>query len=95
MVGVFREKRSGLLLLLLSLQQKHQKRSGFDIFTVHGFDGWKRVNGGKKCAFLAHVWSGPCSQHNNAVRDCQAILNQSNHIATIIEVQSNKDKEKD
>jgi hypothetical protein len=29
------------------------------------------------------------------VRDCQAILNQSNHIATIIEVQSNKDKEKD
>ena len=72
-----------------------KKRSGFDVYTAKGFDGWKRVNDGKKCAFLAHIGAGPCSQHNNAVRDCQAILNQSNHIATIIKVQSKKNKEKD
>jgi hypothetical protein len=71
-----------------------KKRSGFDVYTSQGFDGWKRVTNGKKCAFLAHIGSGPCSQHNNAVRNCQALLNQSNHIANIIEVQSNKDREK-
>jgi hypothetical protein len=27
------------------------KRGGSDAFTVHGFNNWKKVNDGKKCAF--------------------------------------------
>jgi len=44
-----------------------KKRGGFDVFTAQGFDTWKKVNDGKKCAFLVHVGSEPCSHHNNAV----------------------------
>ena len=38
--------------------------------------------------------SNPCSQHNNAVRDSQALLNQSNYLANILEVKSKDEKEK-
>ena len=41
-----------------------KKRGGFDVFTAQGFDTWKKVNDGKKCAFLVHVGSEPCSHHN-------------------------------
>ncbi|KAL5660857.1 hypothetical protein ACJX0J_027982, partial [Zea mays] len=59
------------------------KRSGFDVFTAQGFDSWKKVHDGKKCAFLAHIGSDPCSVHNNAVKECQTLLNQPNHIANL------------
>jgi hypothetical protein len=35
------------------------------VFTIHGFFKWKRVNDGRKCAFLNHIGSEPCSEHNN------------------------------
>lgn len=72
-----------------------KKRSGFDVFSAHGFDHWKKVKNGERCAFLAHVGCSPCSHHNNTVRDCHAILDQPNHIVNIMEVQSNKEKERD
>ena len=72
-----------------------KKRCGFDILTTQGFDRWKKVHDGKKCAFLTHMGSNPCSQHNNAVRDSQALLNQPNHLANILEVKSKEEKEKD
>ncbi|KAL5652672.1 hypothetical protein ACJX0J_038130, partial [Zea mays] len=62
------------------------KRSGFDVFTAQGFDSWKKVHDGKKCAFLAHIGSDPCSVHNNAVKECQTLLNQPNHIANLKKV---------
>ena len=71
-----------------------KRRGGFDVFTAQGFDSWKKVNDGKKCAFLVHVGSTPCSHHNNAVRECQAILNQPNHIENIFEVATDREKEK-
>jgi hypothetical protein len=52
------------------------KRGGSDVFTVHGFNNWKKVNDGKKCAFLSHVGSDHCSVHNNAVTECRVLLNQ-------------------
>ncbi|KAL5651702.1 hypothetical protein ACJX0J_037160, partial [Zea mays] len=57
--------------------------SGFDVFTAQGFDSWKKVHDGKKCAFLAHIGSDPCSVHNNAMKECQTLLNQPNHIANL------------
>jgi len=71
-----------------------KKRGGFDVFTAQGFDNWKKVNDGKKCGFLVHVGSTPCSQHNNAVRECQAILNQPNHIENILEEATDREKER-
>jgi len=71
-----------------------KKRGGFDVFTAQGFDNWKKVNDGKKCGFLVHVGSTPCSQHNNAVRECQAILNQPNHIENILEEATEREKER-
>ena len=48
----------------------------------------------KNCAFLVHVGSEPCSHHNNAVAECQAILNQPNHIENIFEVITEREKER-
>jgi hypothetical protein len=71
--------------------KKENTRGGSHVFTVNGFDSWKRVNCGKHCAFLTHIGSGPCSSHHNAAADCQALLNQPCHIENVIVV---KDKEK-
>ncbi|XP_074592442.1 uncharacterized protein LOC141848299 [Curcuma longa] len=70
------------------------KRSGFDVFTVQGYSDWKIVRNGKKCAFLTHVGSTPCSDHNNALRSCQDLLNQSGHVENIINVHTNEEREK-
>ena len=70
------------------------KRSGFDVFTAQGFDSWKKVHDGKKCAFLAHIGSDPCSVHNNAMKECQTLLNQPNHIANLFLVTSDREKER-
>jgi hypothetical protein len=43
---------------------------------------------------LIHIGSDPSSTHNNAVIECQNLLNQPNHIDNIIEVASNREKEK-
>jgi hypothetical protein len=70
------------------------RRSGYDTFTVQGFDTWKKVHNGKNCAFLVHVGSDPCSQHNNAVTECQYLLNNPNHIDNVVEVTDNQKKKK-
>ena len=44
---------------------------------------------------LGHVGSSPCSHHDNAVRDYHVILDEPNQIVNIIEVQNNKEKERD
>lgn len=38
--------------------QESQVEGGSDAFTVKGFINWKKVNGGKECAFLTHVSKG-------------------------------------
>jgi hypothetical protein len=43
---------------------------------------------------LAHIRSDPCSVHNNAAKECHTLLNQPNHIANIIEVTSDREKER-
>jgi hypothetical protein len=40
----------------------------------------KKVNDGIKCAFLVHMGNDPCSPHNNAVKCCDTLKNQSQHI---------------
>ena len=85
------DKHRAYCLYCFVSSKNENRRGGSHVFTVDGFDSWKRVNSGKHCAFLTHMGSGPCSPHNNAFTDGQALLNQSCHIETIMAV---KDKEK-
>jgi len=63
---------------------------GSDMFTKQGFRSWKKVNVGKKCAFLNHIGDSPCSPHNNAMKTCEDLLNQSMHVNNIINIQSSE-----
>lgn len=63
-------------------------RPGWDVFSTRGFKNWKKVNDGKRCAFLTHVGEDPLSPHNKAVQACEDLLNQSKHIDKVINAQS-------
>ena len=44
--------------------KKPKGKCGSTAFTVKGFQKWKRVNNGKKCAFICHMGKGSNSAHN-------------------------------
>ncbi|XP_050121356.1 uncharacterized protein LOC126599012 [Malus sylvestris] len=52
-----------------------------DNFTSKGFHNWK-----KKCRLRVHV-GGPNSAHNQALLHCEALMNQNQHIQTIVHKQ--------
>ncbi|GAV66423.1 DUF4371 domain-containing protein, partial [Cephalotus follicularis] len=57
-------------------------------FIAEGFRTWRKVTGGKDCAFLTHVGKTPNSPHNIAIKCCENLKNQSRHIDTVIEKQT-------
>ncbi|CAO2827457.1 unnamed protein product [Amaranthus hypochondriacus] len=67
-------------------RQKPNPRT--DTFTTKGFKSCKKVNDGKRCAFLAHIGEGPYSPHNNAIQVNKDLLNQKGHIPHAFEEQS-------
>jgi hypothetical protein len=58
------DKQCAYCLFCFVSGSKESTRGGSHVFTVDGFDKWKRVNNGKHCAFLTHIGSRPCSPHN-------------------------------
>ena len=78
-------------LLCLVSSRNILAKGGSDVFAVHGFDNWKKVNDEKYCALLGHEGSTPCSPHNNAVIERQALLNQAGHLENVVAA---KDDEK-
>jgi hypothetical protein len=52
----------------------------------------KKVNDGIKCVFLVHMGNDPCSPHNNVVKCCDTLKNQSQHIERVIDKQTSKQK---
>ena len=60
------------------------EQAGGDSFVSEGFSNWK-----KKERFNIHV-GGPFSAHNQAWRKCEVLLNQKQHIETILSKQSNQ-----
>ena len=60
----------------------------FPKFTVEGFDNWKRVKG-DQCAFANHE-RGPCSSHNNAMKNLDSLSDQSLDIDKRMQVQDSK-----
>ncbi|XP_059456615.1 uncharacterized protein LOC132186648 [Corylus avellana] len=63
-------------------------RPGWDVFTIKGFRSWKKVHDEKNCAFLTHIGEDPCSPHNNAVKYCEDLQNQAQHIDKVLNAQS-------
>lgn len=59
-------------------------KCGSDAFTVTGFNKWKKVNEGKKCAFLKHMGKTPSSAHNFSVRCYETLKNSMNHIDKVL-----------
>ncbi|XP_044426218.1 uncharacterized protein [Triticum aestivum] len=70
------------------------KRGGSDVFTVRGFVNWKKVHDGKKCAFLNHIGSEPCSVHNNATKAYHDFLNQQGHLGNVVAVGNERKTER-
>ncbi|XP_071704499.1 uncharacterized protein [Rutidosis leptorrhynchoides] len=66
-------------------EDKQNVHNGGDAFTVKGFNSWKKVNDGKRCAFLKHIRS---SHHKDAIVYSENLLNQAAHIDSIIEKRS-------
>ena len=60
------------------------EQAGGDSFVSEEFSNWK-----KKQRFNIHV-GGPFSAHNQTWRKCEVLLNQKQHIETIISKQSNQ-----
>jgi len=52
------------------------------------FRNGKNVHDGKKCAFLTHIGDDLCSPHNNAVKSCEDLKQQSRHIDKLLNAQS-------
>jgi hypothetical protein len=58
--------------------EKPTRRFGANAFTIEGFRNWKKVNDDMNCAFLVHMGNWPCSPHNNTVKYCDTMKNQTN-----------------
>jgi hypothetical protein len=63
-------------------------RPGCDVFITRRFRNWKKVHDGKKCAFLTHIGEDPCSAHNNAVKSCEDLKQQSRYIDKLLNAQN-------
>jgi hypothetical protein len=85
------EKDAAYCLPCYLFSKKEIGRFGANVFTTEGFRNWKKVNDGKNCAFLAHVGNGPCSSHSNAVKCCDSLKNQSQHIDKMIDKQTSEE----
>jgi hypothetical protein len=62
-------------------------KPGSDTFTVKGFNCWKKVNDGERCAFLTHIEKGPNSAHRFATRCLENLKNQLCHIEKVVKRQ--------
>ncbi|XP_028054567.1 zinc finger MYM-type protein 1-like [Camellia sinensis] len=58
---------------------------GQQAFTIDGFQNWKKVRDGEKCAFLNHIGKDLNSFHNVAKRSCEDLINQFQHIQKVLD----------
>lgn len=61
---------------------------------MQGFVNWKKVHDGKKCSFLNHIGSEPCSEHNNATKAWHDFLNQQGHLKNVVAVGNQRERER-
>ncbi|XP_015953969.1 uncharacterized protein LOC107478340 [Arachis duranensis] len=63
-------------------------------FIENGFRNWKKVNSGKECALLNHIGKGPNSFHHKALKSCDDLMKQSQHIDRLLHKQTSEEIEK-
>ncbi|XP_057786802.1 uncharacterized protein LOC131004197 [Salvia miltiorrhiza] len=59
-----------------------------------GFDNWKRINQGNKCAFLTHVGSTATSPHTMCLRRAKDLMRPIGHIDKVMHSQSIIEKQR-
>ncbi|XP_057734118.1 uncharacterized protein LOC130949408 [Arachis stenosperma] len=68
--------------------------TGSNTFIENGFRNWKKVNSGKECALLNHIGKGPNSFHHKALKSCDDLMKQSQHIDRLLHKQTSEEIEK-
>ncbi|XP_052117551.1 uncharacterized protein LOC127747554 [Arachis duranensis] len=74
--------------------KKPSINTGSNAFIENGFRNWKKVNSGKECALLNHIGKGPNSFHHKALKSCDDLMKQSQHIDRLLHKQTSEDIEK-
>ncbi|XP_016173285.1 zinc finger MYM-type protein 1-like [Arachis ipaensis] len=68
--------------------------TGSNAFIENGFRNWKKVNNGKECSLLNHIGKGPKSFHHKALKSCDDLMKQSQHIDRLLHKQTSEEIEK-
>ncbi|XP_015956072.1 uncharacterized protein LOC107480442 [Arachis duranensis] len=68
--------------------------TGSNAFIENGFRNWKKVNSGKECALLNHIGKGSNSFHHKALKSCDDLMKQSQHIDRLLHKQTSEEIEK-
>ncbi|XP_025684945.1 uncharacterized protein [Arachis hypogaea] len=74
--------------------KKPSINTGSNAFIENGFRNWKKVNSGKECALLNHIGKGPNSFHHKALKSCDDLMKQSQHIDRLLHKQTSEEIEK-
>ncbi|XP_042401473.1 zinc finger MYM-type protein 1-like [Zingiber officinale] len=61
---------------------------------IDGFNSWKRVCNGDKCAFLTHVGTSSSSHHNASLRKAEGLMKPSQHIDKVMLAVSSEEVQK-
>jgi hypothetical protein len=73
--------------------KKSTGRPGLDAFVVKGFNNWKKASDKMNSSLMGHVGKDPNSPHKNAVKCCEDLMNQSQHITKLVEKQTSQETE--
>ena len=72
----YSEKNTAFCFPCYLFSSKSSGKPGSDTFTVKGFNCWKKVNDGERCAFLTHMGKSPNSAHRFATRCLETLLEE-------------------
>ena len=87
----YSEKNTAFCFPCYLFPSKPSGKPGSDTFTVKGFNCWKKVNDGKRCAFFTHMKKGSNSANRFATRCLENLKNQSYHIEKVVKRQTTEE----
>jgi len=85
------EKSTAFCFPCYLFPSKPSKKPGSDTFIVKGFNCWKKVNDGERCAFFTHMGKCRNSTHRFATRCLENLKNQSCHIEKVVKRQTTRE----
>ena len=79
--------KNAVFCLPCYLFHKPSGNLGQNAFTVDGFNSWKKVRNGERCAFLSHEGKDFNSSHRVAEKRLDDLMNQPQHIDKVLNKQ--------